>query len=227
MLWPRFSVAKPLSTRPLCTAACARGQGLRQGNCSACPQGFYSAGGNATVPQPTCTPCPIGRTTRTNGSTVIGNCTEVMCEWGQGALPNGTCANCPVGTYSPGGFTWDPKPVCTSCNANFTTQYPRSTRATDCSLRICPPGTYWAGPTNGCLDCALNTWSAGGTILAPQPTSCTPCPGNRVTRTTRSTSAAACLDRESQAGPGPGWARMDRACAQQTVHENQRCNHPE
>ncbi|KAI8464919.1 MAG: hypothetical protein J3K34DRAFT_396430, partial [Monoraphidium minutum] len=48
---------------------CAAGQtGNGYGGCQLCPQGNWSLGGNATTPQPPCTPCPAGQSTAGPGA---------------------------------------------------------------------------------------------------------------------------------------------------------------
>lgn len=53
---------------PICTA----GNGLP--GCAPCIKGTYSAAGNATLPQPGCTACPIGFTTAGAGATSKASC---------------------------------------------------------------------------------------------------------------------------------------------------------
>lgn len=65
------------------SAICAPGTGLAppdNAGCAVCPKGYFSPGGIAMAPQPTCAKCPMTQslwntTTRYVGSTSVANCT--------------------------------------------------------------------------------------------------------------------------------------------------------
>jgi hypothetical protein len=106
------------TSQAACTATiCAAGRG--GSSCAACPRGWYSPGGNSSVPAPACIKCPAGQTTLSHTSS---SCIADLC-----ANPNA----CPASTCkSPG--------ICSMTSAtNVTCGRPVDvTDGSDCSVNV-------------------------------------------------------------------------------------------
>ena len=100
---------------------CSPGSGLRDGQCSHCVHGAYSAGGSSTAIRPECVQCPEHKNTSATARQSIDACT---CAPGYGIPVNGlidpalSCAACATGYYA-GGNSNVP---CTHCGFGTVTQ---------------------------------------------------------------------------------------------------------
>lgn len=103
--------------------------------CTPCPLGSYSSGGNAR----SCTKCP-GR------QFALDSQEYCRCPLGEFISPSGTCSKCPPGTYQRGGYS-DPD-RCEEC--------PRSSIAVGwgtSSCQSCPEGLIANENRTNCVEC--------------------------------------------------------------------------
>lgn len=86
---------------------------------------------------------------------------------------DGKCEPCPRGTYRTQGI----QAACQSCPLGKTTPKIGAASIEECSLPICPPGTYLNGTQNSCVACKKGTYQPES-----QQTMCLPCPPNTSTK---------------------------------------------
>jgi len=135
--WPWNSARCPL------TPDCGAGNFHNTDNtaCEACPLGTWLAvaGLNGVDPYRVCIRCPPGTSTRTTGSSSLGQCDIDDCRQGwyynTDPLANpGGCTPCPLGTWSDrsGVSSDDSTTVCTACPADHTTDFTGANRQALC-----------------------------------------------------------------------------------------------
>ena len=146
--------------------------------CEECGVGFYGTGG-------TCSECPTNRTTISTRRTSSNDCIAAAGYF----ISGGTLQSCPTNTTSPSGSTSASQ--CTASNG----YYMSGGIATPCpSNASCPGGTASFSCSNGymknaasnaCEECGIGFYGTGGT--------CSGCPTNRTTATTKSTLLSQCI----------------------------------
>lgn len=101
------------------------------------------------------------------------------CGSGMQLAIDGKCEPCPRGTYRTQGI----QAACLSCPLGRTTPKLGAASIEECSLPICPPGTYLNGTQNSCIACKKGTYQPDS-----QQTMCLPCPPNMSTKGTSAVS---------------------------------------
>ncbi|KAK3593640.1 hypothetical protein CHS0354_025531 [Potamilus streckersoni] len=146
--------------------------------CEWCEVGQYQD----VIGQTSCKPCPNGKTTPTEGSSSIQQCTY-NCSKGYEINPLGGCRPCPKGTYK----DQIDLEQCQSCPFGFTTESDRTISLESCSLVSCPAGQY-RNNNNTCLPCLQGTYQP----LADQ-TGCLPCGKGQTTPSSGAISKETCI----------------------------------
>lgn len=134
----------------MCYTICPVGQYLgASGACQVCPPGTYSdSSGSAT-----CTACPAG-TFASAGSISSSSCGT--CPAGRQLGADGSCGLCPTGYFR----EFNPNVTsCQACPSGYTTPGDGSVAAANCSVVLCPPGSYRNQLDNTCLQCPLGTFN--------------------------------------------------------------------
>ncbi|KAI8462507.1 MAG: hypothetical protein J3K34DRAFT_447858 [Monoraphidium minutum] len=137
-----------------------------------------------------CTPCPAGTAANKDKSACLDACAP-----GTGGPQ---CSPCDMGMWSSGSTEAGVTPDCVPCGNGLTTMGTGATRADDCQVPICKPGT--AGPN--CTASPKGHYSHGGNMSAPwgawsgdiksSSTVGTKCPSGFTTPGTGATSAKDC-----------------------------------
>jgi hypothetical protein len=162
--------------------ACSGGyfSATRDGVCTACAAGTYSASANASS---SCKLCPSGTFGLSSAVSSISGCT--MCSPGYystavGASSSSTCTACPSGTYNSsygvstltacavcggGTFSSSGSSSCTQCSPGYYSP------AGGSSCLACPKGTMSGAMASNCTVCKPGTYAA-----SVASTLCTPCP---------------------------------------------------
>lgn len=142
-----------------------------------------------------CTPCGANLLTGENlpslnttaPTTGYQNDQACLTQPGWGLPTSGVAEQCPLGTWSAGGS----RSPCTPCDGGYTTLQIGSTSDDDC---VIIPGWRYNSAVNPAVPepCDKGTWSAGGTNVTRQPTTCTACGTGFTTQEDEATSAADC-----------------------------------
>lgn len=99
---------------------------MQTNECKSCGYGFYQP----REGQFSCTPCGLGKTTRTEESVSKEEC-RPECESGQQLEITGRCQPCPRGKYRQRGI----HVACIPCKTDFTTLTVGATSPQQCTLR--------------------------------------------------------------------------------------------
>ncbi|CAD5124771.1 DgyrCDS13035 [Dimorphilus gyrociliatus] len=184
---PNYSTQDRGSTnKSNCKRLCENGYYRQKDLCIKCEKGYYRRTTNATKLGETCTKCPIGKTTKQEGSDNIALCIY-DCSEGQKQTNSG-CEDCKIGYYQDEKYATD----CKKCPDGLTTLRERSKDKTDCIL-ICGKGEY--ADSDSCKMCKKGFYKE---FIGPM--SCHKCPENFSTIGEGSKSAADCT--EPDCGPG-------------------------
>ncbi|KAK7873875.1 hypothetical protein R5R35_005737 [Gryllus longicercus] len=157
------------------------------GLCRSCGHGFYQPSEGSF----SCLLCGLGKTTRTTEAVSQEECRD-ECGSGMQLGVEGKCEACPRGTYRTQGV----QAACQGCPLGRTTPKYGATSIEECSLPVCPPGTYLNFTQNSCEVCKKGTYQS-----EPQQTSCITCPPNTSTKGTSATSKAECTNPCDTEGP--------------------------
>ncbi|KAJ8875851.1 hypothetical protein PR048_023754 [Dryococelus australis] len=148
------------------------------GLCRSCGHGFYQPSEGSF----SCLLCGLGKTTRTSEAVSVEECRD-ECGSGLQLAVEGKCEPCPRGTYRVQGV----QAACQACPLGRTTPRVGAATIEECSLPVCPPGTFLNGTQNSCKPCPKATYQPES-----QQTTCLPCPPNTSTKTTAAVSKAEC-----------------------------------
>ena len=189
------------SSSTTCTiSSCLGGYALlANGTCSRCTGGSYSAVGSTS-----CTPCPAGSFSG-NGASTCSFCSANTYSLGGTT----SCTACPTGTTSPIGSTAISSCICP--NSPGATAMEPVLSNTLCKASSCLAG-FGLSAIGTCQQCALNTYSPGGT------SQCTRCPtGSTCIASSTNISACTCTK-------PAGTAAMEPLSATNTTCKAASCN---
>ncbi|KAK6617037.1 hypothetical protein RUM44_005394 [Polyplax serrata] len=187
---PGVTVAPGARSAADCKERCHAGKYFdhEAGLCRSCGHGFYQPNEGSF----SCLLCGLGKTTRTTEGVSQEECRD-ECGSGMQLGVDGKCEPCPRGTYRTQGI----QAACQNCPLGKTTPKTGAAFIEECSLPICPPGTYLNGTQNSCIACKKGTYQPDS-----QQTMCLPCPPNTSTKGTSSISKAECTNPCEISGPG-------------------------
>lgn len=173
---PGVTVAPGARSAADCKERCPAGKYFdhEAGLCRSCGHGFYQPNEGSF----SCLLCGLGKTTRTTEAVSQEECRD-ECGSGMQLAIDGKCEPCPRGTYRTQGV----QAACQSCPLGRTTPKLGAASIEECSLPICPPGTYLNGTQNSCIACKKGTYQPDS-----QQTMCLPCPPNTSTKGTSAVS---------------------------------------
>uniref|UniRef100_A0A1A9UCN5 Uncharacterized protein n=1 Tax=Glossina austeni TaxID=7395 RepID=A0A1A9UCN5_GLOAU len=135
------------TSRKECRDECISGLQLGiDGHCEPCPRGTYRSQGV----QPSCTACPLGRTTPKVGAKSVEECTLPVCS--PGSYLNGTlnmCVECPKGYYQ----SESQQTTCIICPPNHSTKNTGATAKSECTnpCEQIPEGSAHCDPNAYCI----------------------------------------------------------------------------
>ncbi|XP_052128948.1 sushi, von Willebrand factor type A, EGF and pentraxin domain-containing protein 1 [Frankliniella occidentalis] len=177
---PGVTVAPGARSAADCKERCPAGKYYDDdaGLCRSCGHGFYQPEEGSFK----CLLCGLGKTTRTTEAVSEEECRD-ECSSGMQLAVEGKCEPCPRGTYRTQGV----QAACQACPQGRTTPKLGAAAVEECSLPVCPPGTFLNGTQNSCVACKKGTYQPEA-----QQTSCIACPPNTSTKTTASISKDDC-----------------------------------
>nr|CAD7258137.1 unnamed protein product [Timema shepardi] len=187
---PGVTIAPGARSAQDCKVRCPAGKyfdSKAELQCTSCGHGFYQPNKGSF----NCLLCGLGKTTRTTEAVSEKECYD-ECGSGMQLALEGTCEPCPRGTYKAQGV----QVSCQACPLGRITPKLGSVSIEECSLPVCPPGTYLNGTQNSCVACRKGTYQP-----EPQQTRCLSCPPEKSTKSTAATSASECFNPCEIRGP--------------------------
>ncbi|XP_063243609.1 sushi, von Willebrand factor type A, EGF and pentraxin domain-containing protein 1 isoform X2 [Bacillus rossius redtenbacheri] len=175
------------------------------GLCRSCGHGFYQPSEGSF----SCLLCGLGKTTRTSEAVSVEECRD-ECGSGMQLAVEGRCEPCPRGTYRMQGV----QAACQACPLGRTTPRVGAASVEECSLPVCPPGTFLNGSQNSCVPCGKGTYQP-----EPQQTSCLACPPDTSTNYTAAVSKAECSNPCEMNGPEMHCSPYAHCLLQQDTNE--------
>uniref|UniRef100_A0A914X826 EGF-like domain-containing protein n=1 Tax=Plectus sambesii TaxID=2011161 RepID=A0A914X826_9BILA len=169
------------SSKDQCILECPPGHFLDNSTHGCEPCGYYAY--QPVKGSMECIKCPRNKVALAEASTSLDHCVENCPPGEQHSLDGQTCEKCRPSYYKEKDAV-----ICSRCPDGSTTEGEGATKITDCSMPLCPAGTFLDKETKKCEICPRGTYQESAGAVE-----CTPCDANFTTTSTGATNSSHCI----------------------------------